>query len=149
MSGPYRTPEHSDASLARFFAVAALWVCGGGILVALVVALVNRSPAQTPTEDEIDELSTDYNIPPAVLVGLELYRDSSLPTGGFLAAVLENNLIKAVGLADNFSMSALKDIVMWCYWELPSQAWGSKEKVAAWLEEGRLPHRPQATLATS
>jgi hypothetical protein len=56
MSGPYRTPEHSDASLARFFAVAALWVCGGGILVALVVALVNRSPAQTPTEDEIDEI---------------------------------------------------------------------------------------------
>lgn len=83
--------------------------------------------------------STDYNIPPAVLVGLELYRDSSLPTGGFLAAVLENNLTKAVGLADSLSMSALKDIVMWCCWELPNQAWGSKEKVAAWLEEGDSP----------
>lgn len=77
--------------------------------------------------------STYYNIPPAILAGLEAHRDRRQPTGGFLTAVLENHLTQAVGLADDFSMSALKDIVKWCYWELPSQAWGSREKVAAWL----------------
>ena len=77
--------------------------------------------------------STDYNIPPAILNGLEAHRDRLHPVGDFLTAVLENNLTQAVGLADDFSMSALKDIVMWCYWELPAPAWGSEEKVAAWL----------------
>lgn len=77
--------------------------------------------------------STAYSIPPAILAGLEAHRDKRQPTGDFLTAVLENNLTRAVGLADDFSMSALKDIVMWCYWELPAPAWGSRVKVDAWL----------------
>ena len=90
--------------------------------------------AKPPAENNLTQ-ATDYNIPPAILNGLEAHRDRLHPVGDFLTAVLENNLTQAVGLADDFSMSALRDIVMWCYWELPSSAWGSREKVAAWMDQ--------------
>lgn len=81
-------------------------------------------------------------VPQHTLEALLRYRDQRIPTGGFLYAVLTNDLRDALGRADNFNRSALYEIVHWCYWELPAPSWGSKEKVAAWLEQ----HDTQETL---
>jgi len=53
--------------------------------------------------------------------------------GGFVRAVLENNLTQAYGYADAENFASLKEIVKYCYWEIPGDCWGSPEKVRAWL----------------
>ena len=76
---------------------------------------------------------TEANIPPRTLAGLRAYADNRVPTGGFLRAVLENDLSESIGRADPENMAALTDIVAYVFWEVPAKCWGSPEKVAAWL----------------
>ncbi len=59
------------------------------------------------------------------------------PPGGFLRAVLENDLAGAFGRADDDNRRAMHDIVCYVYNELPSQCWGSPAKVAAWLTQAQ------------
>ena len=68
-----------------------------------------------------------------MLRALELYRDEHRPTGGFLRAVLENDLLEAVGRADPVSLAAIREIVLWAHWELPGGSHGSPAAVEAWL----------------
>jgi hypothetical protein len=64
---------------------------------------------------------------------LDRYVKTGRPTGGFLQSVLENDLVSTIGKADLNAMANLKDIVSYCYNELPSMCWGSKEKVKNWF----------------
>ena len=57
-----------------------------------------------------------------------------LPTGSFLRAVLENDLMRAVGHADPESLAALKAICQFIYHELPGSCHGNPVKVQHWLE---------------
>lgn len=75
-----------------------------------------------------------YSIPLAVYDGLKDYRETGCPQGGFVKAVLENNLTRAFMAADPRSTIALRDIVLWCYWNLPEKAWGSPKRYADWIE---------------
>ena len=79
---------------------------------------------------------------PKTLEGLIQYRDQKRPPGDFLTAVLENDLLEAVRLADPENAEDLAEIVVWCVWELPLSSWGSPIKVAAWLpcEPGEIPY---------
>lgn len=61
------------------------------------------------------------------------YIEHGIPPGGFLRAVLENDLREAFGRADQYNRECLFEIVGWLYNESPSTCWGSPEKVAAWL----------------
>jgi hypothetical protein len=54
--------------------------------------------------------------------------------GRFVRCVLENDLMGAVGAADEESARELKSLVDWCWQSLPSNAWGTKERVRAWLK---------------
>jgi hypothetical protein len=62
----------------------------------------------------------------------ELYLLHGVRPGSFLEAVLENDLAGAVGRADHYNRGALAAWVDWCFWCLPSRAWGSREAVAKW-----------------
>lgn len=64
---------------------------------------------------------------------LERYVEHKIPTGGFLEAVLSNNLVEAVGRADSENIQRLPEIVRYVYNKLPSSCWGSPEKVKEWL----------------
>jgi len=72
-------------------------------------------------------------MPAATLQALERYRDKKVETGGFLRAVLSNDLEQAVTRADKENREALPIIVTWVFNELPSGAWGSYEEYRAWV----------------
>jgi hypothetical protein len=50
-------------------------------------------------------------------------------TGGFLRAVLENNLMEAIGRADHANLALLPHIVAYVYNNVPTNVYGSKEAV--------------------
>ena len=74
-------------------------------------------------------------MPPLIIEGLRKYADNHLPVGGFLTAVLENNLTEAIVRADMFSLAGIKDIVMYVHWEIPGDCHGSPQAVRAWLSK--------------
>ncbi len=63
------------------------------------------------------------------------YINDGWQPGGFLTAVLSNNLRDAFGRADAENFATLGDLVGWLYNHAPSPCWGSPEKVAAWLAQ--------------
>ena len=69
-----------------------------------------------------------------IIETLERYATHRIPTGGFLHAVLENDLKAACERADNINRGRLFEIVSYCYNNLPAVSWGSPEKVQKWLE---------------
>jgi hypothetical protein len=76
----------------------------------------------------------DYSkLPDHMRDGAQLYIEHRVPPGEFLTAVLENNFVDAVARADDVNSHNLITWAQWLYWECPRAAWGSPEKVAAWL----------------
>lgn len=73
-------------------------------------------------------------IPPHLWDGIRMFLLEGRETGDFLYAVFCNDLADAIGRADPLSEAALGDIVRWLNHGAPSQAWGSKERVAYWIE---------------
>jgi hypothetical protein len=66
--------------------------------------------------------------------GLIRYVNEHIETGGFLRAVLENDLREACDRADPLSRPVLADLVTYIELILPAECWGSPEKVKAWLD---------------
>lgn len=86
-------------------------------------------------------MNDSNTIPEHLLRGLNAYAHDGIPTGSFLRAVLENDLMMAVGRADPESLAALPAICAFVNYELPSACHGSPENVAAWIKA----HEPEAT----
>lgn len=82
--------------------------------------------------DETDSLIAGIPVP--ILEGLRDYRLRRIPVGGFLHAVLCNNLHEAICSADVGSLTAIRPIVLYVQNAMPSTCWGSQEKVEAWLK---------------
>jgi hypothetical protein len=77
----------------------------------------------------------DYSkIKPDVLGALKRYVEQRIETGGFLRAVLENNLQEAMGRADEANREAIFHICAYVYNEIPSACHGSPKRVAEWLK---------------
>ncbi len=72
--------------------------------------------------------------PEWVRESLTLYAEHRIEPGGFLTAVLANDLMEAVGRADADNLMLLSPICGFIYNELPSPCHGSREAVAAWLD---------------
>lgn len=62
----------------------------------------------------------------------------------FVNAVLENDLKGTFAVADDENVLVVREVVMYCYQEIPSACWGSPERVRAWREQARSPV-PQST----
>ena len=80
----------------------------------------------------------EYRIPESMHHGLEHYIQYGIPGGGFLSAIFENNLVRAAGAADVWNMPALPAYANYLYNHMPSDAWGSADKVAHWVQKGGL-----------
>lgn len=74
-------------------------------------------------------------IPESIFGSLYRYAEDRIATGGFLKAVLSNNLQGACAQADAQNRVILHIIVMFIYSELPSESWGSPDKVKEWLNK--------------
>ena len=77
----------------------------------------------------------DYNkIRPDIVAAIRRYADQGIPVGGFLTAVMANDLMLAIGKADDDNVKTIPEICCYVYNETPSGCHGSPEKVKAWIE---------------
>jgi hypothetical protein len=67
---------------------------------------------------------------------MKAYIEGRVPPGGFLTAVLSNNLMDACARADHINIKRLPDYCLFLYNEAPRGCHGSPEKVKAWLKKG-------------
>jgi len=75
------------------------------------------------------------NPPIDAIESLERYAKQGVPPGGFLRAVLANDLMEAVGRADIYNIHALPAICSYIYNGIPLDSWGSYEIVDNWIEK--------------
>jgi len=73
-------------------------------------------------------------IRPDVIDSIRKYVERRLPPGGFVQAVLSNDLQDAVLRADGDNLLTIPAIVSYVYHEVPSNLWGSREAVNAWID---------------
>ena len=80
---------------------------------------------------------TDYHlIPPRMMERMHAYVHSHAPVGGFLQAIISNNLKMAVLAADAVNMPLIPIYAYWFYMEAaPSKCQGSPEAYRAWTGE--------------
>ena len=69
----------------------------------------------------------------STMQGITSYINDHIDPGGFLYAVLSNDLRESFGRADEQNREDMFAIVSWLYCNAPMNCWGSAEKVAAWL----------------
>lgn len=65
---------------------------------------------------------------------LDAYVQQRRPLGGFLQAVIENDLLGAVGRADSRNVMQLQAIAAYVYNDMPSICHGSPALYVAWLK---------------
>lgn len=71
---------------------------------------------------------------PDTKAAIDRYVDGRIPTGSFLRAVLENNLMEAMGRADIGNRHSLFEICEYIYNNIPLICHGSPERVKNWLK---------------
>lgn len=76
----------------------------------------------------------NYGVPLHLQPGLRGFIEQHIEPGGFLTAVLTNDLKEACSRADEVSKHSLWSIVHFLWNEAPSASWGSVEKVESWLQ---------------
>ena len=77
----------------------------------------------------------DFFIPDYMMGAITRYVEKGIPPGGFLTAVISNDLAGAVSRADDTNIRNLPAYVGYFYNHLPSQCWGSPERMKRWTEE--------------
>ena len=78
----------------------------------------------------------EFYIPDRMMPSIKRYVEEKKPPGGFLTAVIQNDLSGACSKADDENMRNLQAYVAYFYNEVISECWGSKEKMEAWLKSG-------------
>lgn len=68
--------------------------------------------------------------------GLMEYCIIGRPVGGFLTAVLSNDLRESIARADENSLAGLKGLVQFLHNYSPPGCWGTRNKVLIWRNEG-------------
>ena len=99
---------------------------------------VSASDPEAPwNKEEVDDTYrwAGFYIPPRMMPAIERYVNQGIQPGDFLTAVICNDLVLAVGRADEENMANLPAYVRYFYNETPGTCWGSKEKMAAWVRK--------------
>ena len=72
---------------------------------------------------------------PEIKASLDRYGKDHVPTGGFLGAVLANDLTEAFLRAEPENLHDLHEIVLYVHWEIPGNCHGSYEIVKEWVKK--------------
>jgi hypothetical protein len=68
-----------------------------------------------------------------VIESIWMYVTYGIEPGSFVRSVLENDLTGALSRADSYNSRTLKEIGMYVYMEVPSNAWGNSDRVSEWM----------------
>ena len=74
-------------------------------------------------------------IPQHTQAALDRYVNHKMLPGGFLLAVLTNDLFGAIARADSENKEALSEICTYIYNELPADCWGNRDIVYKFVED--------------
>lgn len=91
------------------------------------------------TTTEHETIPKNYEgryIPLFARESIDRYLNHRIPTGGFLEAVLCNNLVESFARADEDNQTLIGTYIKWIYNNAPHDSWGSPEKVKKWLNNG-------------
>ena len=95
------------------------------------------------TEEDLESLrrkhvvlNPDLEVSHTVKASLDIYISHQISPGGFLIAVLANDLFGALSQADSYNRATIFQIVQYIYNNLPKGSHGSKEIVTQWLHRG-------------
>jgi hypothetical protein len=84
--------------------------------------------ANTPLWQTIPELTQS---------ALRLYFEQRIQPGSFVTALLENDGLWAVRIADEDNYEAIPSILRWLAQYAPGGSFGSRAKVEQWLAQGQ------------
>tara|TARA_R100001086_G_scaffold223929_1_gene141764 strand:- start:114 stop:452 length:339 start_codon:yes stop_codon:yes gene_type:complete len=99
--------------------------------------IVDASDAEKEGRFDRWLLDRRSNAPIHILDSINRYVEHGIEPGGFVTAVLSNNLVATFRAADAKSLRGLSDILQYIYLEIPSACWGSEAKVKAWTKNKR------------
>jgi hypothetical protein len=78
----------------------------------------------------------ESRIPDYMRGGMERYILQGVRPGGFMSALLSNDLRRTFERADENNQRAVLDYLKFLYNGAPAQAWGSEAKFEKWIEVG-------------
>jgi hypothetical protein len=79
-------------------------------------------------------MNIDYSgLPAHMQQGFKDYIENGYPPGGFMHAVLCNDLFDACAQADGINRHALFYIVSWIYNNAPRACWGDVHAIKYWM----------------
>jgi hypothetical protein len=93
------------------------------------------SPWKDWKDPSIDTSSGKLDLPDILHDSLVAYIETGRPTGGFLEAVLSNDLMGAFKRADAQSCAYLEAVARWLYDKAPGDAWGDYKTVQKWIRK--------------
>jgi hypothetical protein len=76
-----------------------------------------------------------FQIPERMEESLRAYLEDHRSVGGFLRAVIENDLLRAVTQADNENIANLPAFVGYLWDNAPLECWGTPEKYKTWIKK--------------
>lgn len=88
---------------------------------------------QAAQEDALTVKALVCGVPAHLIPGLVRYIVYGIPTGDFLRAVLSDNLMDAMGRADEETAERMKQICSFLYHHSPAACRGSDEAVTQWI----------------
>jgi hypothetical protein len=74
-------------------------------------------------------------VPKSTIDSIIRYLEYGCPPGGFVEAVLANDLIGSVGRADSTNIRYLKNICAYVKWNIDCSSWGSYEIVRKYIND--------------
>ena len=83
--------------------------------------------------DNVSEALAE-SLPPKVREAIDNFVWNGIPPGGFVEAVLSNDLMRAMGQADVYSANAIGPICQYVYNAVPSLCHGSRERMKSHIE---------------
>lgn len=78
---------------------------------------------------ELNFAGYENRIPQHTQASLRRYIEQGCYPGGFVTAVLCNDLMRAINSADSDNLAALPAIAQFVYNRMPETSWGSAEKI--------------------
>ena len=100
--------------------------------------------ATQPDSTEPDYVEKLHTLPGHMHSAMRLYIERGYRPGSFLSAVLCNDLMEAIGRADDANVRALNAYAIYLYNYAPSACYGSPDKYDAWVQAGGLVGRESA-----